>query len=132
MRLLILSAEDVATVTSSLSPDTLMSLMADVFVRAHYQDRVALPHRTSIDTNAYTTLFMPAHLDGYGTAIKIVSVPGPEGGEGVHATTIILDEKSGTVKAIINADSLTALRTAAGKSSWATLVSFNQTYGTCV
>jgi hypothetical protein len=38
----------------------------------------------------------------------------PNDADGIPATTIVLDEDTGGVKAIVNARSLTALRTAAG------------------
>ena len=113
MDLLVLSAQDVSTASSSLSPETLMSMMALVFFRLHHRDRIDMPHRTSISTNNYSALFMPARVDGNGTTIKTVSIPSVAS-EGVQATTLVLDERSGRVKAVVNATNLTALRTAAG------------------
>lgn len=59
-------------------------------------------------------LFMPGRVN-HQTAIKIVSVP-KQGGDGLPATTLVMDEKNGNVLAVINARRLTALRNAAGES----------------
>ncbi|EJC97959.1 NAD-binding protein [Fomitiporia mediterranea MF3/22] len=116
MPLLVLSEEDVSTASSALTPDELMVLMALVFEHLNCQLRcIQLPLRTSITTNKHTTLFMPARIDQFGTTIKTVSVP-TTGERGIHATTLVLDQQSGAVKAVINATSLTALRTAAGSA----------------
>ncbi|TFK16536.1 NAD(P)-binding protein, partial [Coprinopsis marcescibilis] len=83
------------------------------------------PHRTSITMENHTALFMPARLsiqplpgnpgDQTGsTSIKIVAVPRSRGQSGLPATTVVLDEHTGAVKAIVNARKLTALRNAAG------------------
>lgn len=60
-----------------------------------------------------TMLFMPARVTGT-TSCKIVSVP-RAGADGLPGSTIMMDEKSGKVKAIMNARRLTALRNAAGE-----------------
>jgi len=80
----------------------------------------------------HTALFMPARLgpptieltsfasevatnNTLGdTAIKVVSVPKQSGIYGLPATTLVLDEVTGGVKAVVNARKLTALRNAAG------------------
>lgn len=70
----------------------------------------------------HTALFMPARLVSHlpppilqGTALKIVSVPRNSGDtRGLPASTIVLDESTGAVKAVLNARNLTALRNAAG------------------
>ena len=93
-------------------------------------DGMASPLRTSISTPYFTALFMPAMIDRFGTSVKVVSVPTGKipyqtgktnargnlkaKNDGLPATTLVLDETSGRVKAIVNARSLTALRTAAG------------------
>ena len=116
MALTVLSAQDVHVASNAICPEHLVSLMAKVFVRLHARDRISLPHRTSITTEAYNVLFMPARIDDFSATIKTVSVPGPNSKASVQATTLVLDEESGAVKAVVNATSLTALRTAAGKS----------------
>ena len=55
----------------------------------------------------------------FGTAMKVVSVPSASAPDeikqkGLPASTIVLDEITGEVKALVNASKLTALRNAAG------------------
>ncbi|KAH9165874.1 hypothetical protein EDB89DRAFT_2007259 [Lactarius sanguifluus] len=70
----------------------------------------------------HRVLFMPARIADIGTTIKVVSVPLLSGDtRGIPASTLVLDEKSGATKALVNARALTALRTAAG-SVLATLI----------
>lgn len=115
MHLTVLSASDVATASSSLTPNFLMSLMALVFVRLSSDSRIEMPHRTSVATGSYNTLFMPAHMDDFGTSMKVVALPKGPSQEGLPASTLLLDERTGALKALINARSLTALRNAAGE-----------------
>jgi ornithine cyclodeaminase len=101
---------------------------------------VFIPPRINIPMTNHTALFMPARLGPPGapavestssasevvtnsanlnstpgdTAIKVVSVPKQSGIHGLPATTLVLDEVTGRVKAIVNARKLTALRNAAG------------------
>lgn len=114
MSLLVLSASDVDQITFTLTPHDLLALMA----RAFAQTQVDAPHRTSIALPNHTTLFMPAriaHPSLPGTTIKVVSVPRSSAdARGLPASTLVLDEDTGAVKAIVNARSLTALRNAAG------------------
>lgn len=119
--ILVLSARDVEMVSASFSPQDVQSIMAHVFyTHLHVADAltgVAAPHRTAVDMLSHRALFMPARIAGIGTAIKVVSVPSVPGDtRGLPATTLVLDEKTGAAKALINARSLTALRTAAGMS----------------
>ena len=61
-------------------------------------------------------LFMPSRAaQAGGTACKIVSVPTSAGDGGLPATTVLMDETSGKVRAVINARRLTALRNACGE-----------------
>ena len=60
---------------------------------------------------------MPARIPDIGTTIKVVSVPLlPGDTRGIPASTLVIDEKTGATKALVNARSLTAIRTAAGMS----------------
>lgn len=115
MHLTVLSASDVATASSSLTPNFLMSLMALVFVRLSSDSQIEMPHRTTVGTDSYNALFMPAHMDDFGTSMKVVSLPKGPSQEGLPASTLLLDERTGALKALINARSLTALRNAAGE-----------------
>lgn len=119
--ILILSSTDVDTISASFSPQDLQSIMAHVFYTISRitdpKTGVAAPHRTALDMLSHRAPFMPARIADIGTSIKVVSVPSVPGDtRGVPATTLVLDENTGAAKAVINARSLTALRTAAGTS----------------
>ncbi|OJT10795.1 Ketimine reductase mu-crystallin [Trametes pubescens] len=120
MSLLVLSAADVAKVTAKFTPDELVALMADVFSRLSERHRgIHQPHRTTIPMEHHTALFMPSRISSAGTTIKVVSVPSADAPKdikekGLPGTTIVLDERSGGVRAVVNARRLTALRNAAG------------------
>lgn len=78
-----------------------------------------MPHRTVVSTPSHSVLFMPSRLSPFGTAIKVVSVPTAQAPlhireRGLPAATMVIDEDTGEVKAIVNARRLTALRNAAG------------------
>ncbi|KLT44462.1 NAD(P)-binding protein [Cutaneotrichosporon oleaginosum] len=74
--------------------------------------KLQLPLRHQLSSPDQTMLFMPARVTG-STSCKIVSVP-RAGSDGLPGSTIMMDEKTGKVKAIMNARRLTALRNAAG------------------
>lgn len=117
MSVLILSASDVQEVSSKLTLAELTNLMAGVFAHiTRPSGNIEMLHRSSI-TGApkRDTLFMPSRIEGTGTGIKVVSVPKGNTGGGLSATTLVLDEETGVVKAVVNARTLTALRTAAGE-----------------
>lgn len=132
MSLLVLSGADVRKTVSSFSTIFLQELMRRVFIavsRARIQPPeegvdIQTPQRTGINTPSHTTLFMPARLSlpqyaSGGTSIKVVSVPLKEGDtRGLPGTTLVLNEESGGVEAVINARELTALRNAAGSSAF--------------
>ena len=112
--MLILSAEHVSRVTASFTTHQLQSIVARPFISLSHDDLVS-PHRTAIDMPEHRALFMPARIADIGTTIKVVSVPLLSGdARGLPASTLVLDEKTGATKALVNARSLTALRTAAG------------------
>ncbi|KAH9047228.1 NAD-P-binding protein [Lactarius hengduanensis] len=114
--MLVLSAEHVSRVTSSFTTHHLQSIVARVFFSlSHDHDELVSPQRTAIDMPEHRVLFMPARIADIGTTIKVVSVPLLSGDtRGIPASTLVLDEKSGATKALVNARALTALRTAAG------------------
>ncbi|WWC58049.1 uncharacterized protein I303_100584 [Kwoniella dejecticola CBS 10117] len=135
----ILTATAVDKVLTTLSPELALSSQAHVFKlfsnpstpsvnapKAH--DVIQTPHRITVSSEETTMLFMPARAPTISTSasastgststttsIKIVSVPQKSDG-GLPGTTLILDEKSGKVKAVVNARKLTALRNAAGSA----------------
>lgn len=121
MSLLVLSARDTSEVTTRFSPDELVNLMAGVFSQLSSSDPgIVQPHRTTIATQNHTALFMPSRIASSGTTLKVVSVPSASAPEdvkarGLPASTIVMDEHGGHVKAIVNARLLTALRNAAGE-----------------
>ncbi|TCD67719.1 hypothetical protein EIP91_012017 [Steccherinum ochraceum] len=120
-------APNVDQVISTFTPDELVHLMASVFANlsqsklksAPANPDIAMPHRTVVPTSAHNVLFMPSRMAPFGTAMKVVSVPTASAPQevrdkGLPATTLVMDEQSGQVKAIVNAAKLTALRNAAG------------------
>ena len=116
MALLVLTAEHVSRITVSFTTEDLQSIVARAFF-SHSHHVLVSPHRASIDMSEHRALFMPARISDVGTSIKVVSAPLLSGDKrGIPGSTLVLDEKTGATKAIINARSLTALRTAAGTS----------------
>jgi len=62
---------------------------------------------------------MPSRIESIATGtttIKVVSVPKSAGDGGLPGTTLVMDERTGGVDAVVNARSLTALRTAAAST----------------
>ncbi len=117
--MLVLSAEHVSRVTASFTTLHLQSIVARVFLSLSHprNHELVSPQRTAIDMPEHRTLFMPARIADIGTTIKVVSVPLLSGNaRGIPGSTLVLDEKTGATKALVNARSLTALRTAAGMS----------------
>lgn len=120
----VLSAEDVALIVKQLSPAQLLANQSNVFesyTRSHLPDdakAIQVPLRTTVNLPDHRLLVMPARLAGpdLGTAIKLVSVPSA-GADGLPGTTVVMDESTGSVKAVVNARELTALRNAAGEVS---------------
>ena len=128
MSLLVLSGANVDEVITKFTPDELVNLMAKVFYdlsasssKAPSDVSVNIPHRSTISSHNHNVLFMPARLAPQaGTAIKIVSVPTPTAppdvrARGLPASTMVIDEHTGQVSAIVNAAKLTALRNAASR-----------------
>ncbi|KAF7424506.1 hypothetical protein PC9H_009813 [Pleurotus ostreatus] len=116
MSLLVLTAADVAKIVDAIDVEHLESLMSKVFTTiSDTSTPVNLsPPRTIIPTERHNVLFMPSRMQQVGTAIKVVSVPTAANSSGLPATTLVMDEMTGAVRAIVNARSLTALRNAAG------------------
>ncbi|KAG1472755.1 hypothetical protein G6F56_001344 [Rhizopus delemar] len=95
----------------------LMSETFQNFTAGHSDSQQAVkaqsPHRIGLEMDSHQALFMPSRLDET-TSIKIVSVPTKSGLSGLPATILVLDKDKGSVQAVMNADALTAVRTAAG------------------
>ena len=113
-----LSASDVERITSSLNTDDLVKLMASAFSTLSSGKGVQLPHRLTLQMGNHKTMFMPSRLEGVGTAVKIVSIPTSEKAlattGGLPGSTVVMDDETGCIKAMVNARSLTAQRNAAG------------------
>ncbi|KAI0315493.1 NAD-binding protein [Amylostereum chailletii] len=117
----ILSASDVDSVLADFTPADHLALMARVFHGISHPPKSSTaishlqPHRTTLPLPNHTTLVMPARVPSLGSSVKLVSVPTAAGDtRGLPASTLVLDEATGTVRAVLNARSLTAVRTAAG------------------
>lgn len=127
---MVLTAGDVDKILAEIDLEAALQCQADVFTAFSLGSDAAAgqaessataiqtPHRLTISSEDHTMLFMPSRVRAAGgTAAKIVSVPTAGGGDGLPASTIVMDEKSGRVKAIVNARKLTALRNACGRIS---------------
>lgn len=113
MQIRILTAEDIRCALS-------MAAAIDAVAVAFGQlsaGKATMPLRSRFHTKKGVTLLMPAHLHETGDfAVKIVSVYGdnPEVGlPTVTATVLALDPQTGMPLALMEGDSLTALRTGA-------------------
>ncbi|OCF32119.1 hypothetical protein I316_06275 [Kwoniella heveanensis BCC8398] len=120
--LTILTARDVESVVNDADLAVVLESQAKVFVAYSSQgsspsnaSAIQAPLRLSINTAQATTLYMPARVDGLGTACKIVTLPKGGSVDGLPTTTIVQDD-DGVVRAVINARSLTALRNASGSA----------------
>lgn len=120
MSLLVLSASVVDQIVTKFTPTELVNLMARVFITlSSGTGDVNIPHRGTIASQNHRTLFMPSRIAPLaGTAIKIVAVPTSAApadvqAKGLPASTMVLDDTTGAVSAIVNAGKLTALRNAA-------------------
>ncbi|WVR03448.1 hypothetical protein IAU60_000439 [Kwoniella sp. DSM 27419] len=129
----VVTGAQVNKILSSLDPSAILTCQEAVF-EAHSMDvstkppPIQMPQRLTVSSEDTTMLFMPSRaptsVPGQSsegsktqstTAIKIVSVP-TKGAEGLPASTFVMDETTGKVKAMINARKLTALRNAAGSA----------------
>lgn len=115
----VLDGKTVDGIVASLPAEGIIHLMRRVFKtlvsEVGVQD-LACPPRTSLQSSNHTTLFMPSRIaSAGGTGVKIVSVPkSGTAADGLPATTLMMNEESGAVEAVINARQLTAVRNAAG------------------
>ncbi|MBC2710421.1 MAG: ornithine cyclodeaminase [Desulfosarcina sp.] len=113
MQIRILTAADIRSALS-------MTAAIDAVVRAYGQlsaGKATMPLRSRFHTEKGVTLLMPAHLHETGDfAVKIVSVYGDNPKLGlptVAATVLAMDPRTGMPLALMEGDSLTALRTGA-------------------
>lgn len=117
--ILVLSNEDVDDISSRLPVPQLLETVQSAlrsFSQSSQTSSTQTPHRSTIHSKNYITLFMPSRIESIpSTCVKVAAVPRHEGSGGIPATTLVMDESTGCVDAVVNARSLTALRTAAGK-----------------
>lgn len=119
---LVLSGADVDQVLNSTSAETLIAGQAQAFKAFSVgldvtPPAIQTPHRISLFSPENLLLFMPSRVvSGGGMACKIVAVPTKSGTGGLPASTLVLDEKTGKVQAVVNARRLTSMRNAAGSS----------------
>jgi ornithine cyclodeaminase/alanine dehydrogenase-like protein (mu-crystallin family) len=113
MQIRVLTATDVRAALS-------MTAAIDAVTLAYAQlsaGKATMPLRSRFHTEKGVTLLMPAHLHDSGDfAVKIVSVYGDNPKLGlptVAATVLVLDPQTGMPLALMEGDSLTALRTGA-------------------
>lgn len=82
-------------------------------------EAIQAPLRATVSSDHVNTLVMPARAQASaglgGIGIKVVSVP-KQGDGGLPGTTTLFDEKTGQLRALVNARALTALRNACGST----------------
>ncbi|ORY97398.1 hypothetical protein BCR43DRAFT_472491 [Syncephalastrum racemosum] len=100
----------------------MVDLMAETFAsytathdNPEKQKSAQAPQRIGVTTDNHKVLFMPSRLNQT-TSVKVVSVPLGDSKAGLPGTTLVLDEATGGVEAVMNAAALTAVRTAAGSA----------------
>lgn len=113
MQIRVLTAADVrASLTMNAAIDAVATAYAQLAV-----GKATMPLRSRVHTDKGVSLLMPAHLHESGDfAVKIVSVYGGNPDLGlptVTATVLAMDSRTGLPLALMEGDSLTALRTGA-------------------
>ncbi|KAF9524812.1 hypothetical protein CPB83DRAFT_877535 [Crepidotus variabilis] len=133
MSLLVLTSDDVEAIICAFQSQNLQLIMAKVFSRfsllekKSYSDKsidflpdISMPERLSIATANHTALFMPARIGSHNpaslgdTAVKVVCVSKEGSSRGLPSSTLVINEETGSIKAIVNSRKLTAIRNAAG------------------
>ncbi|KAG9069118.1 hypothetical protein KI688_010013 [Linnemannia hyalina] len=118
----VLSLEHVAAVLKDIDIEDILTSQAQAF-HAYSANETQTPQRSTLQTPYHKTLTMPSRIDTLTSTVKIVSVPKTDSKDGLPGVTIVLDNKSGEPRGLVNARLLTAVRTAAG-SALATRVIF--------
>jgi ornithine cyclodeaminase/alanine dehydrogenase-like protein (mu-crystallin family) len=106
---------DRAQTLAALAPEAVMAATGSALV-AIARDRVSAPARIAARTPAGLLGAMPAHVPGLGLAAKLVSVfpaAGPAGRSTHRGVVALFDEHDGRLLALMDAEPLTAIRTAA-------------------
>ncbi|SCV71908.1 BQ2448_4602 [Microbotryum intermedium] len=127
MSVLVLSAQHVAALVESLTASALTNMIGrtmHAITTAAETPVIGIPPvqnplRVATRSAFHKTLYMPSRLTTSQnismTAVKIVSVPdsqSPHAAAGLPGTTLLLEESTGEVKAMVNSSTLTGLRTA--------------------
>ncbi|KAK3829448.1 MAG: NAD(P)-binding protein [Linnemannia elongata] len=118
----VLSLEHVAAVLKDIDIEDILTSQAQAF-HAYSANVTQTPERVLLESPYHKTLIMPSRIDTLTSAVKIVSVPKTDSKDGLPGVTIVLDNKTGEPRGLVNARLLTAVRTAAG-SALATRVIF--------
>lgn len=111
-----LTSSDVEQV---LSMDIAIDLMRTAFAELALPD-AAVPVRTVLRPGSDSpnrTLIMPAYLPSFSTGLKVINVAPGNAEKGLptsHAVVVVTDAETGQIRAIIEAEALTAIRTGAG------------------
>ncbi|KAL0245709.1 hypothetical protein I308_104844 [Cryptococcus tetragattii IND107] len=118
--ILVLSGSEVDQILDRMDPDVLLASQQDVFSAfsdsSNDEGTIQTPHRNTLTSPESFALFMPSRAaNAGGMACKIVSIPS-SGIGGLPASTVVLNEKTGKVQAIVNARKLTSMRNAAGSA----------------
>ncbi|KAF8935675.1 hypothetical protein BGZ47_009805 [Haplosporangium gracile] len=119
----VLSLEHVAAVLKDINIEDILASQAQAF-HAYSANETQTPQRSTLETPYHKTLIMPSRIDTLTSTVKIVSVPKTDSKDGLPGVTIVLDNKTGEPRGLVNARLLTAVRTAAG-SALATRIIFD-------
>ncbi|MEU9917406.1 ornithine cyclodeaminase family protein [Streptomyces sp. NPDC051001] len=106
---------DRAATLAALDPHRLMNAVSDALV-AVAQDRVSAPARTAAFAPNGLLGAMPGYVPGLGLAAKLVSVfrdPDRHGRSSHQGVVILFDPEDGSPLAVLDAEPITAWRTAA-------------------
>lgn len=112
MQIRLLSADEV----SRLLPMSMaIDLMREAFT-ALSRGQAVMPNRIQVDAPDGNILFMPAYLPGKALSVKAVSTFGDNHARGIptiQGLVMTFDESTGTATAVLDARSITAIRTGA-------------------
>ncbi|SGY23661.1 BQ5605_C019g08965 [Microbotryum silenes-dioicae] len=125
MSVLVLSAQHVADLVESLTASALANLIGRTMHAITKAAETPVEGVPPVQNPLrIATQYMPSRLTTSQnismTAVKIVSVPdsqSPHAQVGLPGTTLLLDESTGQVKAMVNSSTLTGLRTASVKAA---------------
>ena len=110
--MLVLSRSETET---ALEPERVLTAVATAVV-AISRDEVSAPSRIAAVAPAGLLGTMPAYVPGLGLAAKLISVfaaPGPAGRSTHRGVVVVFDEHDGRALAVMDAEPITAVRTAA-------------------